>query len=138
MGHVRLIKLRTQEATQRLITAGGIQVKGRFCTVIDPAHQELTIRVHWVPFHLPDEAAHRTFTDFGGVKHVRQDACASAGFESAKSTTRRGHIRKGGRVPKFTQCHSFGQEARDCVRTYADVTGRPEEQEVRPDVMNVD
>ncbi|XP_077541950.1 uncharacterized protein LOC144154144 [Haemaphysalis longicornis] len=88
MGHVWLIKLRTQEAKQRLITAGGIQVKGRFCAIIDPAHQELTIKVHWVPFHVSDEAVRRTFTEFGDVKDVRQDTWAAAGFESAESTTR--------------------------------------------------
>ncbi|KAH9359507.1 hypothetical protein HPB48_020692 [Haemaphysalis longicornis] len=88
MGHVWLIKLKTPEAPQRLLDSGGLQVKGRYCAVIDPIQQEVTVKVHWVPFHVADAALARVFADFGEVKDLRQDAWGAAGFEAAESTTR--------------------------------------------------
>lgn len=88
MGHVWLIKLKTPEARLRLVHAGGLRVKGRYCAVIDPIQQEVTIKLHWVPFHVPDASIRRVFTEFGEVNDVRQDAWGAAGFETAESTTR--------------------------------------------------
>ncbi|KAH9367325.1 hypothetical protein HPB48_000954 [Haemaphysalis longicornis] len=75
MGHVWLIKLKTPEARQWLVDAGGLKVKGRYCTVIHPITQEFIIRLHWVPSHVPDASIRRVFTECGEVKDVRQDAC---------------------------------------------------------------
>lgn len=88
MNHVWLIKLRTPEAREQLVTAGSIEVKGRFCAVIDPVKQEFTVKVHWVPFNVPGESLRKTFTAFGDVKDVKQDSWTATGFESAESTTR--------------------------------------------------
>lgn len=88
MNHVWLIKLRTPAARERLVEAGGLEVKGRFCAVIDPVQQEITIKVHWVPFHLPGDGLRKAFSEYGEVKEVTQDAWSAAGFENAESTTR--------------------------------------------------
>ncbi|KAH9367329.1 hypothetical protein HPB48_019159 [Haemaphysalis longicornis] len=82
-----LIKLKTPEARQRLVDAGGLKVKGRYCAVMDPIQQEVAIKLHWVPFHVPDASIRRVFTEFGEVKDVRQDAWGAAGFETVESTT---------------------------------------------------
>ncbi|KAH7980616.1 hypothetical protein HPB49_017611 [Dermacentor silvarum] len=68
--HVWLIKLRTPEAKEVLVNAGGLEVKGRFCAVIDPVQQDITLKVHWVPFHVTGEALKRTFDHYGEVKEV--------------------------------------------------------------------
>lgn len=178
MGHVWLIKLRTPEARQKLVDAGGISVKGRYCAVIDPIKQEVTVKLHWVPFHIPDSAIRKVFADFGDVSDVRQDAWGASGFEASESTTRivrltlrdgltpddlphmfkfyggsvlvvvpgrapqclrchrNGHIRKDCRTPRCVKCKSFGHLAQECVRTYANVTGSAEQQEVHPLVMD--
>ncbi|KAH9379946.1 hypothetical protein HPB48_017024 [Haemaphysalis longicornis] len=46
MGHVRLINLRTPEARQRLLDTIGLQIKGRFCAVIDPIKQGVIVKLH--------------------------------------------------------------------------------------------
>lgn len=88
MTHVWLIKLRTPEAKEVLVNAGGLEVKGRFCAVIDPVQQDITLKVHWVPFHVTGEALKRTFDHYGEVKEVRQEDWKVRGFEQAESTTR--------------------------------------------------
>ncbi|KAH6929717.1 hypothetical protein HPB50_020666 [Hyalomma asiaticum] len=88
MTHVWLIKLRTREIKEVLLNAGGIEVKGRFCAVIDPVQQDITLKVHWVPFHVTGEALKKAFDHYGEVKEVRQDEWKVRGFEQAESTTR--------------------------------------------------
>ncbi|KAH7937485.1 hypothetical protein HPB49_012706 [Dermacentor silvarum] len=84
MTHVWLIKLRTPEAKEVLVDAGGLEVKGRFCAVIGPVQQDITLKVHWVPFHVTGEALNH----YGEVKEVRQEDWKVRGFEQAESTTR--------------------------------------------------
>ncbi|KAH6922619.1 hypothetical protein HPB50_017298 [Hyalomma asiaticum] len=172
MTHVWLIKLRTREIKQVLLNAGGIEVKGRFCAVIGPVQQDITLKVHWVPFHVTGEALKKAFDHYGEVKEVRQDEWKVRGFEQAESTTRivrmtlpeeratpfrifggsvlvvvpgrapiclrcrrKGHIRRDGRVPRCAQCREFGHELKDCVRTYARVTGSRQHEEEGLELM---
>lgn len=78
MGHVWLVSLRTEEDKERLLAKGSLQVKGRFCAVVNPAKQEVTFKVHWVPFFMPNEALRRvsvnsaTFRKYGRKAGVRQ------------------------------------------------------------------
>ncbi|XP_054921440.1 uncharacterized protein [Dermacentor andersoni] len=88
MTHVWLIKLRTPEVKEVLVRAGGLEVKGRFCAVIDPVQQDITLKVHWVPFHVTGEALKKAFDPYGEVKEVRQEDWKVRGFEQAESTTR--------------------------------------------------
>ncbi|XP_072143535.1 uncharacterized protein [Dermacentor andersoni] len=88
MTHVWLIKLRTPEVKEVLVRAGGLEVKGRFCAVIDPVQQDITLKVHWVPFHVTGEALKKAFDHYGEVKEVRQEDWKVRGFEQAESTTR--------------------------------------------------
>ncbi|KAH6935871.1 hypothetical protein HPB50_011300 [Hyalomma asiaticum] len=87
MTHVWLIKLRTREVKKVLLNAGGIEVKGRFCAVIDPVQQEITLKVHWVPFHVTGEALKKAFDHYVEEKEV-QDEWKVRGFEQSESTTR--------------------------------------------------
>ncbi|XP_072143779.1 uncharacterized protein [Dermacentor andersoni] len=88
MTHVWLIKLRTPEVKEALVKAGGLEVKGRFCAVIDPVQQDVTLKVHWVPFHVTGEALKKAFDHYGEVKEVREEDWKVRGFEQAESTTR--------------------------------------------------
>ncbi|XP_072143792.1 uncharacterized protein [Dermacentor andersoni] len=88
MTHVWLIKLRTPEVKEVLVRAGGLEVKGRFCAVIDPVQQDITLKVHWVPFHVTGEALKKAFDHYGEVKEVGQEDWKVRGFEQAESTTR--------------------------------------------------
>lgn len=59
MSHVWLVKLRTVEAMEALVRSGGLKVEGRDCAVIDRARQEVTLKLHKVPFYKPYEAVAR-------------------------------------------------------------------------------
>ncbi|KAH7959160.1 hypothetical protein HPB49_009110 [Dermacentor silvarum] len=134
MTHVWLIKLITPEAKGVLVNAGGLEVKGRFCAVIDPVQQDITLKVHWVPLHITGEALKRTFDHYGEVKEVRQeDWKCSSSFPAelqftfvvdAKDTL--------GETAECQDVLSAGNSAmkHKTVRTYARVTGskQPEDE----------
>ncbi|KAH6933840.1 hypothetical protein HPB50_018595 [Hyalomma asiaticum] len=50
--------------------------------------QDITLKVHWVPFHVTGEALKKAFDHCGKVTEVRQDEWKVRGFEQAESTTR--------------------------------------------------
>ncbi|KAH6925366.1 hypothetical protein HPB50_004013 [Hyalomma asiaticum] len=72
MSHVWMLKLRSQEEKNLLISSGGLKVKGRYCAVIDPVKQELTVKIHWVAFDVPNEAIRSVLSEYGDVKDVKQ------------------------------------------------------------------
>ncbi|KAH6947183.1 hypothetical protein HPB50_017361 [Hyalomma asiaticum] len=88
MSHVWMLKLRSQEEKNLLISSGGLKVKGRYCAVIDPVKQELTVKIHWVAFDVPNEAIRSVLSEYGDVKDVKQEEWSVPGFEQAESTTR--------------------------------------------------
>ncbi|KAH6946944.1 hypothetical protein HPB50_016233 [Hyalomma asiaticum] len=138
MSHVWMLKLRSQEEKNLLISSGGLKVKGRYCAVIDPVKQELTVKIHWVAFDVPNEAIRSVLSEYGDVKDVKQEEWSVPGFEQAESTTRvvRMILRKGitadelpdlcklqggavlvvvpGRAPKCLRCRMKGHIRRDC------------------------
>lgn len=139
MGHVWLVGMRTQEEKEALLAKGSLKVKGRYCAVINPTKQEVTFKVHWVPFFLSNEALRRAFSEFGEIKDVRQDSWnASTGFSQATSTTRvvQAMLNEGttpdalphlfkvngepvlvvvpGRAPVCLRCRRSGHIRRDC------------------------
>ncbi|KAH7965285.1 hypothetical protein HPB49_005910 [Dermacentor silvarum] len=88
MSRVWMLKLRTPEAKNRLVSSGGIRVKGRYCAVIDSVKQQLTVKVYWVAFDVPNEAVRKVLSEFGDVKDVKLEEWSVPGFEQGDSTTR--------------------------------------------------
>ncbi|CAN7948045.1 unnamed protein product [Ixodes hexagonus] len=87
MSHVWLLNLRTPEAKARLLEAGNLEVKGRFCLVVDPGRRELRIKLHWVMFDVPVDRAGRAFEPFGLVKEITRERWKIDGFVGVESTT---------------------------------------------------
>ncbi|KAK8774834.1 hypothetical protein V5799_010633 [Amblyomma americanum] len=88
MSHVWILKLKTAEAKERLLTEGALEVKKRYCAVIEPNKREFAFRVHWVPFYVSNESVQKAFGEFGEVTGVTREQWNSPGFEDAESTTR--------------------------------------------------
>lgn len=65
-----------------------LQVKGKTCIIIDPNLQELSFKVHWIPFHVPDEAVKKLFEPMGKVTSVSREKWRRSGFEGIETTTR--------------------------------------------------
>ncbi|KAH7944294.1 hypothetical protein HPB52_018076 [Rhipicephalus sanguineus] len=126
------------EAKNTVLAKGGLRVKGGYCAIIDPCKQEITLKIHWVPFHIPGEALRKVLSEFGEVKDVRLDEWHVPGFECAESTTRvvRMVLKEGvtaeelphlfkfysgsvlvvvpGRAPTCLRCRRRGHIRRDC------------------------
>ncbi|XP_049518831.1 uncharacterized protein LOC125943519 [Dermacentor silvarum] len=138
MSHVWLLNLKTDEAKQALLDAGPLLAKNRPCLIIDPARQELRIKLHWVAFDVTSETIRRAFREYGEVKEVISDRWKAEDFEGAESTTRlvRLFLREGvtpdrvphqmrlgsgtalvvapGRAPLCLRCHNTGHIRREC------------------------
>ncbi|XP_049520622.1 uncharacterized protein LOC125944302 [Dermacentor silvarum] len=138
MSHVWLLNLKTDEAKQALLDAGPLLVKNRPCLIIDPARQELRIKLHWVAFDVTSETIRRAFREYGEVKEVISDRWKAEDFAGAESTTRlvRLFLREGvtpdrvphqmrlgsgtalvvvpGRAPLCLRCHNTGHIRREC------------------------
>ncbi|CAN7940347.1 unnamed protein product [Ixodes pacificus] len=87
MSHVWLLKLRTPEDKAKLLEAGRLEVKGRFCLVVDPSRRELRIKLHWVTFDLPVDTVRRAFQPFGVVREIIRERWKIDGFVDVESTT---------------------------------------------------
>ncbi|XP_070379115.1 uncharacterized protein [Dermacentor albipictus] len=138
MSHVWLLNMKTDEAKQTLLDAGPLLVKNRPCLVIDPARQELRIKLHWVAFDVTFETIRRAFREYGEIKEVISDRWKAEDFEGAESTTRlvRLVLRDGvtpdriphqmrlgsgtalvvvpGRAPLCLRCRNTGHIRREC------------------------
>ncbi|KAH6945406.1 hypothetical protein HPB50_008344 [Hyalomma asiaticum] len=88
MTRVWLMKIRTCVVKAVLLNAGGLVGRGRFSAVIDPAPQDITLKVHYVPFHVTGEALKKAFYHYGKVKEVRHDEWKVRGLERAEPATR--------------------------------------------------
>ncbi|KAM7297633.1 fatty acid synthase [Ixodes scapularis] len=87
MNHVWLLKLRSPEAKEKLLSAGTIEVKGKCCLVIDPNRREIRVKILWVAFDAPLDAIRRAFEPYGVFKEVVRDMWKINGLLNAESTT---------------------------------------------------
>ncbi|XP_040075839.2 uncharacterized protein LOC115326770 [Ixodes scapularis] len=138
MNHVWLATLRTPEAKKRLIDCKELKVKDLRCVVIDPSSTEVRLRLHWVPYHVTDDAVSKFLEPYGKVIEVAREKWRVEGFEGIESTTRvaRMTLKSGvtpdgmphqlrlqganvlivipGRAPVCLRCKRAGHIRRDC------------------------
>ncbi|KAH8030583.1 hypothetical protein HPB51_010404 [Rhipicephalus microplus] len=86
--HVWFLKFHTRQAKDTVVGKGGLCVKGGYCAIIHICKQEITLKIHWVPFHIPGESLQKALSEFGEVKDVRLEEWHVPGFEFAETTTR--------------------------------------------------
>lgn len=71
LSSIWVLKMKTTEGKQTVANVRGLHVKGMYCAIVDPCLQEETcVRVHWVPFNVPNETLRNAFQRFGVVKEV--------------------------------------------------------------------
>lgn len=138
MNHLWMLTLHTARAKQRLVEARELSVKEKKCLVLDPDNSEVRLKVHWVPFHVPDEALFRAFERYGKVQEVTRETWRTEGFQGIQSSTRmvRLSLKQGvtidslphqlkvcgggvlvvvpGRAPLCLRCKSRGHIRKDC------------------------
>ncbi|KAG0434040.1 hypothetical protein HPB47_019389 [Ixodes persulcatus] len=116
-------------------------VKGRRCIVIDPGHQKVRVKLHWLLFSVTDgdvrEAQNAGTMTRTAVLWLKAGVTCDdiphqlrVGGELALVVVpgraplclrcqQTGYIRKECRVPRCNVCRRFGHEGAHCVRTYA-------------------
>ncbi|KAH7979072.1 hypothetical protein HPB49_007969 [Dermacentor silvarum] len=118
---VWVMKLKTPHVLRALVAYGRMQVKERYCAIIDPAVEEVWFKVHWVPLQISNASLRRGLQEYGTVKKVSSQMW-SKDEAVAKSTTR--HVRL---------CLKEGLEVKDLPHLWLykdrslliDVPGRP-------------
>lgn len=88
MNHVWMATLRTAEAKRRLVDAKELQVKGLRCLVVDPSITEVRLRLHWIPYDVPDDVVRKELEPYGKVLEVSREKWNVEGFQGIESTTR--------------------------------------------------
>ncbi|KAG0418611.1 hypothetical protein HPB47_004705 [Ixodes persulcatus] len=103
---------RSLQAKRRLVDAKELQVKGLRCLVVDPSITEVRLRLHCIPYDVPDDVVRKGLEPYGKVLEVSREKWNVEGFQGIESTTR---------APKCSECFRFGHDGTECVRSYARV-----------------
>ncbi|KAM7281706.1 hypothetical protein ISCGN_006257, partial [Ixodes scapularis] len=138
MNHVWLLRMQSPAAKQRLVEAQELKIKGGRCLVIDPANTAVKLKLHWVPYDVPNGRVKKELERYGEVSEVARDFFREKGFEAVESNTRsvRLTLKEGytvdslphemrlegckvlvvvpGRAPLCLRCRRTGHIRRDC------------------------
>lgn len=88
MNHVWLLRLHSLTAKERLVNAKELPIKAGRCLVFDPANTEVKVKLHWVPYDVPDCQVRRELELYGKVSDITRDHFREKGFERVESNTR--------------------------------------------------
>lgn len=86
--HVLMLTLHNSLSKEQLVKVKELSIKGKKYIVIDPNRQELSLKVRWIPYHVPDEAVKKLFEPFGQVNSVSREKWRRSGFEEIETSTR--------------------------------------------------
>ncbi|KAM7309895.1 hypothetical protein ISCGN_006878 [Ixodes scapularis] len=138
MNHVWMLRLHSLAAKQRLLDAKELTIKGGCCLVIDPANTAVKLKLHWVPYDVPNGQVKKELERYGKVSEITRDFFRERGFEAVESNTRsvRMTLKEGytvdslphemrlegckvlvvmpGRAPLCLRCRRTGHIRRDC------------------------
>ncbi|XP_077519927.1 uncharacterized protein LOC144129701 [Amblyomma americanum] len=88
MSHVWAVTFDSAHAVKKMLAAGEIQVKERRCLIIDPANQDVRMKIHWLLPGVPDEDVRAAFVPYGKVTEVKAERWRVQGVTDKGSTTR--------------------------------------------------
>nr|XP_050031261.1 uncharacterized protein LOC126527469 [Dermacentor andersoni] len=88
MSHVWAVTFKDSDAVKKIVSVGELQVKKGRCLVIDPANQDVRLKVHWLLPSVPDEDVRFAFAPFGKVTDVVRERWRVHGVTDKNSTTR--------------------------------------------------
>ncbi|KAG0427764.1 hypothetical protein HPB47_025207 [Ixodes persulcatus] len=88
MNHVWILRLHSLSAKQKLVDAKELTIKGGRCLVIDPANTAVKLKLHWVPYDVPNGQVKKELERYGKVSDITRDLFREKGFEAVESNTR--------------------------------------------------
>ncbi|XP_077509115.1 uncharacterized protein LOC144120525 [Amblyomma americanum] len=92
MSHVLAVAFDSAHAVKKMLAAGEMQVKERRCLIIDPANQDVRMKIHWLLPGVPDEELRAAFVPYGKVTEVKAERWRVQGITDKGSTTRLGSL----------------------------------------------
>ncbi|XP_049524049.1 uncharacterized protein LOC125945801 [Dermacentor silvarum] len=138
MSHVWAVTFKSREGMKKALACGEMEVKGLRCLVIDPANQDVRLKLHWLLFNAADADVRVALAPYGNVTDVTKEKWRVQGIQDKGSTTRvvRLKLHNGikvddlphqlrvagdmallvapGRAPLCLRCHSKGHIRREC------------------------
>ncbi|CAN7978716.1 unnamed protein product [Ixodes persulcatus] len=88
MNHVWMLRLHSLAAKQRLVDVKELTIKGGRRLVIDPANTAVKLKLHWVPYDVPNGQVKKELERYGKVSEITRDFFREKGFEAVESNTR--------------------------------------------------
>lgn len=138
MSHVWAVTFKNEQAVKKMLEAKDVRVKGRQCIVIDPANQDLRLKLHWLLHNVTEEDVRVALAPYGRITDVTRERWRVQGIHDKGSTTRsvtlklKAGVRAEdiphqlrvagelalvvvpGRAPQCLRCQSTGHMRRDC------------------------
>ncbi|XP_064481155.1 uncharacterized protein LOC135394364 [Ornithodoros turicata] len=120
--HLWALTFHNGAAKDKLLLLKEITVKGRRCVILDPNKKEVTMKIHWLPQHVPDEAVVNAFAKYGKVANIVRQRWKTSFFEGLETTTRHMNLTLKGGVTTDSLPHML--QVSGC-HVLIDVPGRP-------------
>ncbi|XP_077527934.1 uncharacterized protein LOC144139474 [Haemaphysalis longicornis] len=138
MNHVWALTFRDESGVKRMLAATDVKVKERRCLVIDPANQDVRMKLHWILYNVPDDEVRAALLPYGRVVDIGRERWRVKGMNEKGSTTRSVTLRLNagvrlddlphelrvaggqalvvvpGRAPQCLRCSGTGHMRRDC------------------------
>ncbi|KAM7301592.1 hypothetical protein ISCGN_017111 [Ixodes scapularis] len=87
MNRARMLRLHSLSGKQRLVDTKELRNKGGRCLVFDPANTEVKVKLHWVPYDVPNYQVRQELERFGKVTDISRDNFREKRFENVESNT---------------------------------------------------
>lgn len=88
MNHVWMATFHSPASKQKLLAMNEARIKDKRCLFMDPNTPEVTAKLHWVPFHVPDDLIRTALEPYGKVESVIRECWREEGFGNVESSTR--------------------------------------------------
>ncbi|KAM7299341.1 uncharacterized protein ISCGN_019908 [Ixodes scapularis] len=93
MNHVWAVTFKTPVGKKRILETPELTVKGRRCVVVDPCHQDIRVKLHWLLFNVPDDDVRAALAPYGKVTEVAREKWRVDGCQSVGTMTRTAVLR---------------------------------------------
>ncbi|KAM7310322.1 hypothetical protein ISCGN_007230 [Ixodes scapularis] len=93
MNHVWAATFKTTEGKTKMLATPELTVKGRRCLVVDPCHQDVRVKLHWLLFNVTDDDVRATLAPYGKVLEVAREKWRVEGCQTVGTMTRTAVLR---------------------------------------------
>lgn len=88
VNHIRMATLHSLSAKHKILRKKQLQIKGMRCIVLDSNRAEVRLKIHWVPYHVPDDIVRKALEPYRKVKRIPWETWREDSFGEVESSTR--------------------------------------------------